>query len=339
MPDIEGNTTVTEVPVSETSQDPVAQLQAQIKKFETEQPELAFPDRPKPITPEPVTATAAQETVEPATPTEEGKAPEGKKVDVPSHMRLADGTVDEAKLQKATQHIEKAILSKEEQLTKYKELQKKYTQLSQEVATEKTQVEPPKVDLYKAGLKPEDFSPEFRDKLQKDMEQDFVGTWLKATTAIVKSALDPLVEARHQEQAVQRDERIYKRLDELASKPGNEWVLSDDGMGKFDTVFKQRPYLWQSTDPYGDAYRFIDDRPEQQVQQGQSAQAPKPTPILGAGRAVPPVQSQPSVSSQAQLEKLNSDMMTAMATRDFRRAAEIQREKDRLVVSRFGEMR
>jgi hypothetical protein len=337
MPDIEGNTTVAEVPVQETIQDPVAELQAQIKKFETEQPELAFPDRPKPKEPEAVTATEAQEKTEPATPEPEAKAPEGKKAEVPPHMRLPDGTVDEAKLQKATQHIEKAILSKEEQLAKYKDLQKKYTQLSQEVKSEEKVV--PKVDLYKAGLRPEDFSPEFRDKLQKDMEQDFVGTWLKATTAIVKSALDPLVQERQQEQAVQRDERIYKRLDELASKPGNEWVLSDEGMGKFDSVFKERPYLWQSHDPYGDAYHFIDGKPEYQAQQGQVAQAPKPTPILGAGRAVPPVTSQPSVSAQAQLQKLNSDMMEALATKDWARAADIQRQKDRLVIAKFTEMR
>jgi hypothetical protein len=334
MPDIIGNTAETIVPVQDKAPDTLESLQAQIKKFEVEQPELAFPGTEKKQEVQATAPEAPQEGEAQSTPPPETKAPEeGKKVDVPPHMRLPDGTVDQQKLDKATQHIEKAIQSKEAALAKYKELQKKYTQLSQEVAVKKAEVEPPKVDLYKAGLKPEDFSPEFRDKLQKDMEQDFVGTWLKATTAIVRSAIDPLQQERNQEKAMAHEERVYKRLDELASKPGNEWMLTEDGMTKFDNVFKEKPYLWQSSDPYGDAWHFIEEKPEYKALQAQVAQAQKPTPVLGAGRAIPPQVSQPSVSLDAQLEQLNVQQAQAMTERNYALAAEIQKKKDKLVVN------
>jgi hypothetical protein len=321
MEDLTGNN----APAEQVIQDPRAVLEAQIKQFEANQAAAASA-----VAAPETTADSAAQPQESATPPAPKEEPQGNKDKVPAGFVKEDGSLDEDKIQKSTEHLEKGIEDKSQRITKYKELQRKFTSVSQEAKKEEAKA----ADFGLQQMKDYNFSPEFREFFKSEYERDPIGALAKLGDAIAEQKVAELRREREQERRERLDEMRLQGLDELASRKGNEWLLTDDGFAKVEKVLSERPYLWQDKNPYEAALRFIDDRPSPAQAPGQ-AQTGQRTPILSGSRAVPPPSSTQPPSPAQELARLTAEQNHWLAHGNVTKANEIQRQKDELASRAF----
>ena len=286
--------------------DSLADVSARIKQYEQQkqaQPVVANQENaPKVVQTPVVPEKPADQVVE--------------KKEVPVQFMNKDGKLDENKIQKSNENLEKAILSRQEQLLKLnKELNKKFTQTSQEVSDVKKQVEPV---VEQAPL-------DTKKKFLEDLEKDTHDTLVKLIDERIKPVRSEIsnVKAKEVEMIQARE------LDELVSS-GNDWILSE-GLGRFEAVFNAKPFLRQSETPYKDALRFI-DVPSKSGQTPSDAQIGATTPIIGDRRAVPPPSSNQTVSIGQSMENLSQELRAALKCGDRKLAQEIGKKMERFMI-------
>lgn len=305
---------------SEKPADSLAALKARVAAVEVVNP----PDT-REVVPE-VTAPSPVQVQAPAIPPE-AKAPEANKVDSVQQFRDKDGKVSLEKIEKANEHLRMSTEQRQAFLLKQnKELQKKFTEVSQEVSRAKQNVPPPPVGAVDLGQ----LTPETKQQLMADIEKDPVGTIFRIAQASaaqqrdigmnqLKSELEPILSS-HRELAQ------AKELDELANK-GHEWIYTE-GLGRFERVFQEHPELRGLKNPYRAALGYMDDIP---VNGTAPASAQGGLPTLMGGHAVPPPSSVPPSSPEQEMEKLSVKLKLALARNDKAGAAQIMAQQDKLV--------
>lgn len=251
---------------------------------------------------------------------------EGNKTEAPQQFKKPDGTVDETKLDKSTQHLEKSL---EEKLAKYKELQRKFTQVSQETAkAEKAAPAAPAAAPQQAAPAPMEIPDGFEAFKQR------LGEGLRSEDP--NKQLETLAEsfvlaAQFAEQRVAQKLAEEKRQAEMLSKldqhaKANPWVYDDKGFQAIQEVLINEPALMKTRDPYGVAIALLKDKFQADNAVKTSSPGPK-TPILGASGAVPPSVSEP-VSDGKRLEQLKNELLENRGNSS--KQATILREMDKV---------
>lgn len=268
-------------------------------------------------------ATQSQETPPPQETPKEAKP--GTLDKVPQGLKDDKGEVDVDKVNKATEHLQKRTEEKELALAKFKEAQKRFTQTSQELSreekAEKTPPAQPAVQL------PEDrFSPDYERQVLESLEK----SPLKTLRDLIRAEIDPLKTEFDMTKAERQESARMKGLERLAEK-GHDWVWTAEGMDKLHSVLDQKPWLKNDPDPYGAAFRFLDDVPSGNGTQRGSAPATGLTPTLGANSAIPPSSSPPPPSTGEVLAQLGAEQKLWLSRGQIAKAREIQEKMDKLV--------
>ena len=261
----------------------------------------------------------------PAPTTPQPKAEEIKPESV-QKFKDSDGKLDLAKIEKSNEHLQRGIESREEKLLKLnRELQKKFTATSQELAA-KSNVTP--------EAEPIEFTDEGKRKIIADMgldpndatSQKLIDSVVKIARTVARRETEPFVKDVRHITEVTQETRSLKELDDLV-KEGNDWIISE-GNTRFDKVLEERPYLRQSKTPYRDALRFMElPRPDNQPTQ---ARVGAQTPILGASQTVPPPSTLPPSTPEQDIESLSLSLRSAMSEKNFQKAKEIEAQMDRV---------
>lgn len=297
----------------------VADIEARIKAFES--PQVQEPT-PEPVPTPEVTAQVPEIPTPPATPAE------GTKVDVPQQFKDKDGSLDEEKIIKSNEHLQKGILERQEKLIKLnKELREKFRQSGTQLSEEKAKAEAENViEKINAGK----LTPEEKEKIAKEFEKDPVEALLAFNRVITKQEIEPHLKKLYSLEAESKESKEISELDALA-RDGNEWILTE-GTARFEEVFKARPYLMQSPTPYRDALRFMEIKGQQPTQ----AQVGPKTPILGASKAVPPPSPVPPVSPEQELADISRELRLAIKNKEYGKASELEKKMDILYKGRFA---
>lgn len=283
------------------------------------------------------TAETPKQTVEPATQTPELKPPVVDKVDVPPQFKDKEGNADLAKIEKSSEHLLKKNEEVKAALAKYKELQKGFTQGTQELkkvekiqAPEAPTAQPEPERVLPTAPAPSRYTPEARQRIAEDLEKDPIEAVARITEATIRRVLE---EQRLASEGEKLEENRLKDLDTVIQKEGNDWMHTDEGISKVNRIFKEKPYLWQSPTPYQDALRFIDD-----VQ----AKGPNTnnvrvgnTPILGGGNFVPPSSPPPTASAEQEFETLSKQFDAALKVRDDKAMYALKQKMDELSTKLF----
>lgn len=266
--------------------------------------------------PTPPTQAVGPEVKPPAPPTEPKK-------DGLEQFKGKDGIVDDGKIRKSNEHLERGIREREELLRKNKELLAKFTTVSQGLAeTRKTAetlppIAPPPpvaVDADEAFLRKLAQSEEQPLALRDLMREEFGAMIAPYKTQLMGAAQ----EADMRQKAAELQEIV---------NAGNTWIIKDGhvDLSPFDSVFTERPYLLQSRTPYLDALKFMD------VPSGSaSAPAQGGTPILGGGSAVPPPSSAPAVTTEQKMNELSTQFRNLLARGQTVEAGKVMEEMQRL---------
>lgn len=291
-----------------------AELEARVKSFESPEPQ------PEVMTP-PTEAQVPAETPPPAPPAE------ATKVDSLQQFKDKEGNVSEEKILKANEHLKKGIKERTEKLlAENKALREKFRQAGVQVnSSEKKSFELPIDDLPKTAL-----PPDLKNKILEGLEKDPVETILSLVNGVSQQAIAPVIKDT---EAMKRDHeqgKTMRELDDLISE-GHDWIATE-GLGRFDAVFRENPWILNSPNPYKAAVRFMDP-PERQPTQ---AQVGAKTPILGANRAVPPPSQVPPVSPEQESANLSIALRTALREKDWAKAAEIEKQMDTMFKGRFA---
>jgi hypothetical protein len=234
-----------------------------------------------------------------------------------------DGNVDDGKIRKANEHLERGLREREELLRKNKELLSKFTKTSQELAETKKAVEspPPQPPPAPAGLESDE---EF---LRRVAELEDKPLALRELIDMRVQALIGPIHGQLQNAAQEADMRSKAaELQELVNA-GHSWIIKDGAvdLSRFEETFKERPWLLQSRTPYLDALRFMD------VSSGMaSAPAQGGTPILGGGSAVPPPSSAPAVTPEQKMKELSQQYRLLLSRGQIQDANKIMQEMDKL---------
>lgn len=232
-----------------------------------------------------------------------------------------DGSLNLDKIEKSNEHLQRGIESRAEKLEKLlklnRELQQKFTQKGQELSTKSKEL--PDVEAL-------EFTEEGKKKIIDDLDKDLVGTIVKIARTAAKREAEPFIQDISSLKEKARESRELTELDDLV-KDGNGWII-EEGLTRFESVFKERPYLRQSNTPFRDALRFMElpSRDSQPTQARVGAQ----TPILGAFQTVPPPNALPPSTPEREIENLSAELRKAIARKDFKRADEIQAQQDRV---------
>lgn len=242
-----------------------------------------------------------------------------------------ESKLDEGKILKSNEHLEKAIVSRTERAAllqkQNKELREKFRQATEEVKRLESE-RPSPFD----GMDPDHMPDEFKKQLELDADKDFFGTNAKFVTAIIRREMHrdvtPLKNQINEIHQKTRDTSEANELDELIEQ-GHTWI-ADEGLARFEREFKARPYLLQSQTPYKDALRFIDDVPLARNSAPGSAQPVVRSPILGANRAVPSPSPMPPVTIESSMEQLSHQIQEALSNKDYRVAKQLQDKADEL---------
>lgn len=238
----------------------------------------------------------------------------------------SDGTLNLEKIEKSNEHLQRGIESKAEQLLRLnRELQKKFTQNSQELAAKSKEL--PADDQI-------EFSEEGKKKIIADMGLDpndtvaqrLLDSVVKVARTVVRRENEPFVKDVRSLKSLTSETRSLKELDDLV-REGNDWIITE-GTGRIEKVLEERPWLKQSETPYRDALRFI-EFPRSNSQPAQ-ARVGAQTPILGASQAVPPPSTLPPSTPEQDIEKLSFELRSAMADKNFSKAKEIEAQMDRV---------
>lgn len=310
-------------PTATVQRDTVEALTARLKAAE-ENPSVAKAHQT-------VNGTVASEAQKqpPSTPPAEIKTPPPEpNKDGLQQFKDKEGNVDPNRIQKANEHLERGIKEKEELLKRNRELLQKFTKASQEVSETKKQlggIGAP-TPIPEGGGR--DFDQAFLERVSKLEEDPLVLREL-----IRQEARSLLVQENGEMRSMiegMRQEGIYSQraseLDELI-KAGHSWIATE-GLGRFEKVFEEKPFLLQSPTPYMDALRFIDASSNGSA--SAPAQSRQPTPILGSGSAVPPPTSAPTVTKEQKMSDLSKQLHDAMKWHDRQGAARIMAEMTRL---------
>ncbi len=278
---------------------------------------------------------ASPEQAQTIIPTPEAKAPEVDKVDGVQKFRDKDGQVSEDKLLKSNEHLEKAIAEKEKLLSmsreerqahllkQNKELNKKFTQMSQEVAKDRPTAPAQPFD----GVVPDEISPETKrillDRIEKGEVLEVMAQLAKGYGSLAAGQRMAKLDRFEAELA---ETNAAKQLDGLVEK-GHTWIVTD-GLGRFDSVFQEHPELRQLKDPYRAALGYMDDLPT-------NGTAPVPaqhrgTPILGGSSAVPPPRSAPLTSPEQEMDQLSANLKVMLQRGNRAEATKIQAQMDKL---------
>lgn len=298
----------------------VADIEARIKAFES--PQVPEPT-PEPVATPEVPAQVKEVATPPVTPTE------GTKVDIPQQFKDKDGSLDEEKITKSNEHLQKGILERQEKLIKLnKELREQFRQSGTKLSEEKAKAEAETViEKINTGK----LTPEEKKKIAEEFEKDPVEALLAFNRVITKQEIEPHLKKLYSLDAEARESKEIKELDDLAREDGNEWILTE-GTARFSEVFKTRPYLLQSPTPYRDALRFMESKGQQPTQ----AQVGPKTPILGASKAVPPPSPVPPVSPEQELADISRELRMAIKNKEYGKATELEKKMDILYKGRFA---
>lgn len=307
--------------------DTLAAIKARVEQAEAINPPETRDAIPEPVTPPPV---QVQETDPVST----------EKPDHLQKFRDKDGQVSEEKLLKSNEHLEKGIaekqklleMSKEDRqallIKQNKELNKKFTQMSQEIAKDKPVV--PTSPF--AGVIPDELTPEVKQELLGRLEKgEVIEVMAQVSKAYGHMAADQKVNQRMSKweklEAEMADTQSMKQLDSLVDK-GHTWIVTE-GMGRFESVFQEHPEIRNLKDPYRAALGYMDDLPTN-GSASPRAQGRSSTPILGAGGAVPPPHSGPTVSTEQEMEKLSANLRVALQRNNKAEISKIQTQMDKL---------
>lgn len=284
-------------PVTET----LASIAASVQAEEARRAEEANAQEVQP----PAPAASASQEGEPKPPV----APAKK--GIPAGLVDKDGQVSEEKILKANESLEKGIKDKEsrleELLKRNKDLRRKFGDVGQVVK----QVE--------SNLSPEELSRKELEELEKNPVHYIKGS-IKSEIQALRAELEAMkMETVETTQA--------KELDSLIEQ-GHSWI-HDEGLQRFEEVFKERPYLLQSRTPYKDAVRFMSDIPLNGAG-AVPAQNGRSLPILGGGHAAPPPSQEQPASTEMRMEEMSRKMTSALQHGDKATAARLMREMDKL---------
>jgi hypothetical protein len=298
----------------------VQDIEARIKAFES--PKVPEPT-PEPVATPEVPAQVQEITTPSVTPTETTK------VDIPQQFKDKDGSLDEEKIIKSNEHLQKGIAERREKLIKLnKELRGQFTVAGAKLNEEKAKAEAESViEKINTGK----LTPEEKKRIAEEFEKDPVEALLAFNRVITKQEIAPHLNKLYSLEAETRETKEIKELDDLAREDGNEWIFSE-GTARFSEVFKDRPYLLQSPTPYRDALRFMERKGQQPTQ----AQVGPKTPILGTSKAVPPPSPVPPVSPEQELSDISRELRKAIQNKDFTRASELEKKMDILYKGRFA---
>lgn len=299
----------------------VADIEARIKAFEN--PPVQEPTPPIVATPE-VPAQVQEVATPPVTPTE------GTKVDIPQQYKDKDGSLDEEKISKSNEHLQKGIEERQAKLIKLnKELREKFRASSEQLKEEKSKVEAEStIEKINSGK----LTPDDRERIAKEfgIDPEHVDSLTAFTRIIAQREIEPHLKKIQSLETQSREAKEINELDSLTSD-GNDWILTE-GTARFEEVFKVRPYLLQSPTPYRDALRFMESKGQQPTQ----AHVGPKTPILGTSKAVPPPSSVPPVSPEQELEDMSRDLRMAIKNRDYAKASQIEQKMDIMYKGRFS---
>jgi hypothetical protein len=247
--------------------------------------------------------------------------PEGKDNQNLSQPKGKSGDVSEEQIQKDTEHLKADLAKKEarkaELLQQYKDLQRQYTPVAQEVKKleKEVQTQAPSQNGDRV-----DIPIDFRKKFTEDLEKDPVEAIVKLASVIADGRLDGF----RRETGIDKfrenmeDQKRDRELDSLA-KEGHTWI-HEEGLERFVDVFKERPYLLNSPTPFRDATRFMEGLPSKS--NGQSpAQGPR-TPTLSSSGSLPPPTS-PADTLESSYASLDSQYDRAIKRGDIREAKKI----------------
>lgn len=260
-------------------------------------------------------AAQANGTNAPAKPADQQgivSPPEGAKKSVPAGLVDKDGHVSEEKILKANEHLEKGIKDKEarleELLKRNKELRRKFGDVGQVVKE------------TEASLSPEELTRKELDELEKNPVHYIKGS-IKSEIQSIRAELEGMkAETRYTGEA--------RELDSLVER-GHSWII-EQGLGRFEEIFKERPYLLQSKTPYKDAVRFMSDVPSNGAAPGSAQAGRTPLPILGSGTVAPPPSQEQAASSEQRMEDLSRKLRSALEHNDRATAMRLMQDMDKL---------
>lgn len=313
--------------------DTLAAIQARVAKAEAINPPETRDVIPEPSAPPPAQLQESAPVVGP-------KAPETEKADPLQKFRDKDGQVSEDKLLKSNEHLEKGIqekqklleMPKEERIAllsqRNKELNKKFTQMSQEVAKDKPVV--PASPF--AGVIPDEMTPEIKQELLARLEKgEVIEVMAQVAKAYGHMAADKTVNQRMQKwekvESEMAETASAKQIDSLVDK-GHTWILTE-GMGRFEAVFQEHPEIRNLKDPFRAAIGYMDDLPIN-GSASSHAQVKKSTPILGGSGAVPPPSSGPAMSAETEMQTLSANLRVAIQRGNRAEMTKIQAQMDKL---------
>ena len=253
----------------------------------------------------------------PPTPEPKPTAEETKQSNL-QKFKNPDGTLNLDKVEKSNEHLKRGIDERTAQLLKMnRELNKKFSQTSQELSAQQKAEKDAEISLTEEGKK----------KILEDLERDPLETILKLARTAVRQETAPVMQDVRSMKERHVEAGQLKELDDLIAE-GNDWIV-DNGMERFDQVFQKRPYLRQSSTPYRDALLFM-DLPRSENGQPTPAQVGPKTPIISASQAVSPPSSSPPSTPERDFAVLNNELRQALKDRDIKRAKEIEAQLDRV---------
>lgn len=231
-----------------------------------------------------------------------------------------EGNVDDSKIEKANEHLKQGIKEKREALLQEnKKLLSEFTKTSQEV--KKVRELGAQAPIPEGG-QPVDENRRFLELMAKaDNDPTILRQLIREEAEAIINPLRSEWEQGKQDRAANQ---LTDELVELAES-GATWIVTE-GTGRFQDVFKSRPWLMQSQTPYKDAMKFMD------VPKGP---APAPAqggtiPILGSGSAVPPPSSAPTATTEQKMSDLSAKFREALKWNDRSEANRLMAEMTRL---------
>lgn len=245
----------------------IAKLRAQMTTTSEATPaEPTQPQAEKPVT----TPEVAQQT---APVTEEAKP------EIPEKFKTPDGTLDTAK-------VEKATISAEETLAKYLEKERELKRKINEVkAKENAYLNPPTTVQTPTTIP---VNPNFAKQLEDDISKEGVGTVLSKLFIAAQEAAEEKVKAQISSIASNQAEMTTKAQIEAIGK-NDPWVYTKEGYETLAKTLEEQPYLWQAADPYKAAYVFYQGH--KSVVTRPAVQVMTPTPTARASAPVPTAQA------------------------------------------------
>lgn len=261
------------------------------------------------------------------TPPQDVKPKEGK--DGLQQFKDEKGKVDEAKIAKSNEHLEKGIRERTEELRRNKELLSKFTKVSQALKQSDRDLTALKETPKEAppAAQPADDEKAFLERLAKAGDDPRVLRELIRAEArsALNSETGDMRSFIEQERYTRSVDQRTRELESLI-RQGNSWIV-DEGLGRFNEIFDQKPYLLQSPTPFTDALRFIEAP-------GGGPTPPAPaaasTPVLGGGTATPPPTSEPTATVERKMETLSAEFRNALKYGDKAKAEELMKKMDAL---------